>query len=77
MLSPMFTSLLLTLVVVPETVKLPLITTLPEASIVVNVPAAAVVAPITVPSMLPPLMSAVVSVAESAARLSIFAVPFM
>ena len=44
----------------------------PDASIVVNVPAAAKLAPMIALSMLPPLMSAV-----SAIRLSIFAIPSM
>ena len=52
--SPIFTVLELTVVVVPETVRLPPIVTLPEVSTVVKVPAAAVVPPITVLSTVPP-----------------------
>ena len=70
MLSPILTSLLLTVVVVPETVRLPPTVTFPEVSTVVKVPAAAVVAPIVTLSIEPPLISAV-----SATKLSILAVP--
>ena len=44
-------------VVEPFTVRLPSMVTLPDASTVVNLPAAAAVAPMVVPSMDPPLMS--------------------
>ena len=46
-------------VVEPFTVKLPPTVTLPEVSTVVNVPAADELAPITAPSIAPPLMSTV------------------
>ena len=59
-------------VVFPVTPSVPPTVALPEASIVVKSAAAGVVAPIVVPSIVPPLMSAV-----SATRLSMFAVPVM
>ena len=46
-------------VVVPFTVRSPLIVALPDVFNVVNVPAAAALAPMVVPSIAPPLMSAV------------------